>query len=87
MQTLARLGIIAFALLIGTAASEARSRCVMAGGESVMATEDLARFMANAALKNSMAAHNWKPHGVVKTKCDTSSIGLPHCLARQKACG
>jgi hypothetical protein len=52
-----------------------------------MATQDLAKFMASAALKNSMAAHGWKPHGVVKVTCDTSAIGLPHCLARQKACG
>jgi len=74
-------------LVVGMAASEAQAKCVMAGGESVMATQDLAKFMASAALKNSMAAHGWKPHGVVKVTCDTSAIGLPHCLARQKACG
>ncbi len=53
----------------------------------VMATLDLAKFMAGAALKNSMTAHGWTAHGPVRMKCDTSSIGLPHCLARQKACG
>jgi len=87
MTILMRVGMVAFALAIGMAASEAQAKCVMAGGESVMATQDLAKFMAGAALKNSMAAHGWKPHGVVKVTCDTSAIGLPHCLARQKACG
>ena len=33
-------------------------KCVMAGGEATMVTEDLAKFMAGAALKNSMAAHS-----------------------------
>jgi len=61
-------------------------KCVMAGGEATMVTEDLAKFMAGAALKNSMAAHNWKPQGAVKMTCDTAN-GLPHCVAKQKACG
>jgi hypothetical protein len=87
MTVVTCMGMVAFAMVVGMAASEAQAaKCVMAGGESVMATEDLAKFMAGAALKNSMAAHGWTPHGVVKMKCDTSSIGLPHCLARQKAC-
>lgn len=84
MTVFIRSGMIAFALVV--ASTEAHAKCVMAGGDSVMATEDLAKFMAGAALKNSMAAHNWTPHGVVKMTCDTSSVGLPHCLARQKAC-
>jgi hypothetical protein len=86
MTVFIRSGMIAFALVVSMASTEAHAKCVMAGGESVMATEDLAKFMAGAALKNSMAAHGWTPHGVVKVTCDTSSIGLPHCLARQKAC-
>jgi hypothetical protein len=87
MTILMRVGMVAFVLAVGMAANEAQAKCVMAGGESVMATQDLAKFMAGAALKNSMAAHGWKPHGAVKVMCDTSAIGLPHCLARQKACG
>jgi hypothetical protein len=87
MKTLIRTGLIAFAATVGMASSSAYAGCVLAGGESVMVTEDLAKFMAGAALKNSMAAHGWTPHGAVKIKCDTSSVGLPHCVARQKACG
>jgi hypothetical protein len=60
---------------------------VMAGGQATMVTLDLAKYMANAALKNSINAHGWRAHGAVRTRCDTSSAGLPHCVSRQKACG
>jgi len=86
MNTFVRMGIAAVSAVIVTTSTEASAGCVMAGGESVMMTEDLARFMAGAALKNAIAAHGWKAHGAVKTTCSTSSIGLPHCQARQKAC-
>lgn len=69
------------------AGSAQAGSCVMAGGEATMVTQDLAKFMASAALKNSITAHNWKPHGAVTITCDTSSVGLAHCVARQKACG
>ncbi len=60
--------------------------CVMAGGEATMVTQDLAKFMAEAALKNSIAAHGWTAKGDIKMKCDTPN-GLPHCMARRRACG
>ena len=89
MNIFAYCGIAAFSMLaLATSASATHTggKCVMAGGEATMVTEDLAKFMAGAALKNAMAAHNWKPHGAVKMKCDTANA-LPHCMARQKACG
>jgi hypothetical protein len=87
MRTLVRMGMIVAAGL-AVASTEASARCVLAGGEATMVTYDLAKFMANAALKNSIKAHGWTAHGAVRTRCNTSSsIGLPHCLARQKACG
>ena len=85
MKTISKaiLGAALLAALSGQAF--AGGKCVMAGGEATMVTEDLAKFMAGAALKNSMAAHGWKPHGAVKMKCD--STALSHCVAHQKACG
>ncbi len=74
------------ATAIPATATHSGGKCVMAGGQATMVTQDLAKFMAGAALKNSMAAHGWKPHGAVKIKCDTEA-GLPHCVAKQKACG
>ena len=63
----------------------ARSHCVRAGGEATMITEDLAKFMAQAALKNSISGMGAKPAGPINLKCTTGS-GLPYCIARQKAC-
>lgn len=73
------------ALAIPATAEPTGGKCVQAGGEATMVTEDLAKFMANAALKNSMSAHGWKPRGAVKMTCDTN-LGLPHCVAKQTAC-
>lgn len=75
------IAIIAMAF----AAGAANAGCVRAGGEATMITEDLAKFMASAALKNSIQANGWKPAGAVQMTCDTNS-GLPHCVAKQKAC-
>lgn len=72
---------LAFVSITGAA----NAGCVQAGGEATMVTEDLAKFMANAALKNSIKAHGWTEQGTVKITCDTN-MGLPHCTAKQKAC-
>ena len=88
MKTLTKFAVAAIALvaIAGNAqAAHKGGKCVMAGGEATMVTEDLAKFMAGAALKNAMSAHGWTAHGAVKMTCD--STGLPHCVAHQKACG
>lgn len=77
---------LAAGLLLALAASgaEAKGKCVMAGGTADMATEGLAKFMAEAALKNSIKDHGWKAVGPVKMTC---KAGLPvNCTARQRAC-
>ena len=79
-------GLAALAVAGSVEANAHGGKCVMAGGEATMVTEDLAKFMAGAALKNSMAAHGWHAHGAARVKCDTAGA-LPHCVARQKACG
>lgn len=66
------------------AKAAAKSKCVQAGGEATMVTEDLAKFMANAALNNQIKANNWKASGAVKMTCKTE-LGT-HCVARQRAC-
>ena len=87
MKILMTLAVAAIAACSLASAAQAKGgKCVSAGGEATMLTEDLARYMAGAALKNSIAAHGWKVQGAVKTKCD-SAAGLPHCVSHQKACG
>jgi hypothetical protein len=69
----------------GVMSVPADAKCVRAGGQATMITEDLAKFMAGAALKNSIAGMGAKPVGPVVMKCETGS-GLPTCVAKQKAC-
>ena len=65
--------------------SGSEAHCVRAGGEATMITEDLAKFMSQAALKNSIAGMGAKPVGPISLKC-TTGPGLPYCIAKQKAC-
>jgi hypothetical protein len=72
------------ALFFAAGSAMAAPKCVMAGGEATMVTEDLARFMAGAALKNSIAGMGAKPSGAISTKC--TSTGLTYCISKQRAC-
>jgi hypothetical protein len=81
------LGVVAMAgvaLAMTTGGAWAKS-CVRAGGEATMITEDLAKFMAEAALKNSIAGMGAKPVGKISMKCSAPSP-LTSCTARQEAC-
>lgn len=74
---------LAAALPLGAGAASA-AQCVKAGGQADMITEDLARFMANAALNNSIKAQGLKGVGPVSVTCGP---GVPiNCKAFQKAC-
>jgi hypothetical protein len=75
---------ISAAVLFANGSAIAAPKCVMAGGEATMVTEDLARFMAGAALKNSIAGMGAKPTGAITTKC--TATGLTYCISKQRAC-
>lgn len=90
MMKLHRIALAATAAVLVSsgvmiASVEAKSSCVRAGGTATMITEDLAKFMAEAALKNSISGMGAKPVGKVSMTCSTSA-GLPNCVAKQKAC-
>lgn len=78
---------VSLILLAGVAPAPvlAKGGCVLAGGEATMITPDLAKFMASAALKNSISGMGAKPAGAVKMKC-TEGFPTTHCIARQRAC-
>lgn len=63
----------------------AKGKCVMAGGEGANVLPDVAKFMADAALKNSIAAGGLKASGKVKQTCKTDVV-LTTCVSKQKAC-
>jgi hypothetical protein len=48
-------------------------------------TKDLAVFMANAALKNSIADHGERPKGAVALSCKDDTFTTT-CHARRQAC-
>lgn len=73
------------AILCCVSVSAQAASCVKAGGEATMITEDLAKFMANAALNNQMTANNLKPAGQVSMTCSAAVVGT-HCIAHQRAC-
>ena len=80
----ASLAVVVLAASLVGAVTSAHAGCMLAGGEATMVTEGLARFMAGAALKNSIAGKGAKPTGAIKTVC-TASL-MTHCVSRQKAC-
>lgn len=92
MNTTTRLVAALGASLLGAAlldtsagAQEKKGRCFLAGGEATMVTGDLARFMANAALNNSIKGANATPQGTVKMTCKDGFASV-YCLAQQRAC-
>jgi pyruvate/2-oxoglutarate dehydrogenase complex dihydrolipoamide acyltransferase (E2) component len=66
-------------------AAAVAGKCTLAGGEANMITQDLAEFMAKAALKNSIKGMNAQPVGPLKLNCNQNGA-LQFCKAEQKAC-
>lgn len=84
--TVARSTVAAVACVLAFGATaDAKPACVRAGGEATMVTADLAKFMANAALENSIKAKGLKAAGPVKMTCKAPAP-LTYCLAEQRAC-
>lgn len=78
------LAVSLAAATFATTGAQAAS-CVRAGGEATMLTEDLAKFMAKAALNNSMKNNGVSPAGGVRMTCSPAPLGT-HCVAYQRAC-
>lgn len=79
----AALAVVVAAAVTGPVA--AKGKCVMAGGEGSNVLPDVAKFMADAALKNSISAGGLKPAGKVKQTCKTDVV-MTTCVSKQKAC-
>jgi hypothetical protein len=75
----------AIAVMAGAANAEAKS-CRTIGGLAEMPTRAIAEFMAEAALKNAIAAHNMTAAGPISMKCKDDTLTTT-CTARRKACG
>lgn len=73
---------VAAAVLCGQGA-EAGCRTVV--GSADMVTRDLAKFMANAALKNAIADKGLKPSGSITLTCRDDTF-TTYCKASRPAC-
>ena len=86
MARMTTIGLGCVIALCGVmAARSAEAGCRRAGGEATMVTKDLAVFMANAALKNSIADHGERPKGAVAVSCKDDAFTTT-CHARREAC-
>ncbi|MBL8845396.1 MAG: hypothetical protein JNN24_06455 [Hyphomicrobium zavarzinii] len=79
----------AFALAAGTLAvmsGGANAACKQIGAVGTGVTQDIAKFMADAALKNIRENQGYaKASGATTYKCETGMIATD-CHARQKVC-
>jgi len=80
-----RLSLLAVASLAVSGVG-AHAGCRTVVGSADMVTTDLAKFMANAALKNAIAAHGLKPSGEIKLTCREDTF-TTYCKASRPACG
>ncbi len=87
MNRIARLAALMLAAgTIAAATTPAGAACKQIGAVGTGVTTDLAKFMADAALKNIREAQGFsKASGSTTYKCETGMIATD-CHARQKAC-
>ncbi len=85
MVRMSIVGLTVAIALAGAMTTGAEAGCRRAGGEATMITKDLAVFMANAALKNSIADHGERPAGAVQLSCKDATFPTP-CHARRQPC-
>jgi hypothetical protein len=72
-------------LVVVAATPSLAKKCVMAGGQGTGVTTDVAKFMATAALNNSIAGAGLKAAGDVKYDCKYEVV-VSNCTAKQRAC-
>ena len=72
--------------IAGVATAAAKGDCVRAGGTAtILPSNGVATFMAEAALKNSIAAQGRTKVGPTRVSCDPAAL-VPTCTATAKAC-
>lgn len=88
MSRISRLAITALAaapLLAIAASPSLAKKCVLAGGQGTGVTNDVAKFMATAALNNSISGAGLKAAGQISYDCKYELV-VSSCTAKQRAC-
>ncbi len=77
--------LIAATTAIILLAAPAAADCKLFGGIGNGITEGMAKFMAEAAVKNIIENKGLKPTGEIKHTCTAAAVGS-ECTARQQGC-
>jgi len=77
--------MIAATTAIMLLATPAAAACQLYGGIGNGLTEGIAKFMAEAAVKNIIENKGLKPTGEIKHTCTAAALGT-ECTARQQGC-
>lgn len=87
MNSVLRLGLIAAAAVgvIGASTAPSHAACTTIGTVGTGVNEGIAKFMAEAALKNISEDKGLKRSGAISYKCEAGAV-LTDCHAKQKAC-
>ncbi|MBY0225457.1 MAG: hypothetical protein K2Q28_06590 [Hyphomicrobium sp.] len=76
---------VAFVLMVVAASTAKAADCKPFGGVGNGVTEGIAKFMAEAAVKNVIENKGSKPTGEIKHSCKSAMLGS-ECSARQMGC-
>ncbi len=77
--------VVASVLMIAVASTAQAADCKPFGGVGNGVTEGIAKFMADAAVKNIIENKGLKPTGEIKHTCKSAMMGS-ECSARQMGC-
>ena len=87
MNTMIRFGVMAVAAagIAGATSSFAAAECTTLGSVGTSINEGMAKYMAEAGLKNIRENKGLKAEGPLTFKCEPGAV-LTDCHARQRAC-
>lgn len=77
--------LLVAAIVMAAWSVPASAKCVRAGGKAVNMFPNVAKYMANVALKNSIASHGWKSAGKIRQRCTSDGV-MTTCVSKQRAC-
>ncbi len=80
-----RSTVVAAILMIAVASTAQAADCKPFGGVGNGVTEGMAKFMAEAAVRNVIENKGLKPTGEIKHTCKSAMLGS-ECSARQMGC-
>lgn len=83
-MSMLRLSVLSLAAVV-LCGYGAQAACRTVVGSADMVTTDLAKFMANAALKNAIEAKGLKPSGEIALTCREDTF-TTYCKASRPAC-